>query len=139
MLVQVAPTTTLPGLLTGGDSSRDGRRIVVRGYGTTMWELARPAGAPFEAVFNALPCTISFTPFQQYEALCYTADGTELISIPELSFWPTVPIHRATAVTGPLDTHISGVPTMPGTHAFELELVDSSGDRVRRQFSIEVQ
>ncbi|MHC4780303.1 MAG: Ig domain-containing protein [Planctomycetota bacterium] len=42
-LTQVTSSGVMPNTLTGGGSSRDGRRVIVRGYGSTCWEYARPS------------------------------------------------------------------------------------------------
>jgi hypothetical protein len=129
-------TGTMPATSTGGDASIDARRVVVRGYGSTAWEYARPAGASFDAIFSQTPATLAVPSGQQYEAICYGGDGTTLVSITELDGGSTVPIRKASAAPGPYDTTISGTPGASGTWTFVVRVTDSAGHTATRAYAI---
>ncbi|MHC5036339.1 MAG: putative Ig domain-containing protein [Planctomycetota bacterium] len=138
-LTQVTAGGVMPSTLTGGDASRDARRVIVRSYGGTCWEYARPAGSPFDAIFTQTPSTVSIPGGQQYEAIAYAADGAMLYTVTEKASAATVPIYRATAVPGPFDTTISGIPSAAGGFPFVIQVMDSAGNTATRAFSISVQ
>ncbi|NLX12855.1 MAG: hypothetical protein GXY44_04270 [Phycisphaerales bacterium] len=69
--------------VTGGDVSRDGRRVVIRNY-LAAYEFTLPPNRPFEEVFRQLPRFISLLGEPQGEGICYTIDGRKLITTSEV-------------------------------------------------------
>ncbi|MBX3459964.1 MAG: putative Ig domain-containing protein [Planctomycetes bacterium] len=136
-LTSVSATGTFDGTLTGGDVSACGRRVILRGYGSAR-EYGRPAGFVFDDVFAQPGTAVTVPGGQQYEAICYSADGTRLFTCTELAAQATAPIHVAQA---PLDTGattISGTPTTLGNYTFTVQVRDSAGNTAQRQFMIVV-
>lgn len=78
-------TTPLSTILTAGDISHDGRRLLARGY-PLAWEWRLPSEGP-ESAFGdivARPATeITIHPEPQGEAICYSADGRMIYTISE--------------------------------------------------------
>lgn len=69
-------------LVTGGDLHPCGDRLLVRTY-LKVYEYARPAGAPFEALFAAQPRAVAFLPERQGEAVGWRADGRGYVTVSE--------------------------------------------------------
>ncbi|MBZ0136914.1 MAG: putative Ig domain-containing protein [Planctomycetes bacterium] len=134
-LIGVPATGTFAPTITGGDSSRDGRRVILRGYNSAR-EYARPSGADFEEIFNQAGTSIAAPGGQVYEAIAYGGDGTTLWTTTELGMFPDVPLHRADAPADNGFTTISGVPMAPGAWAFTLQVTDSAGNKAKRTFVI---
>jgi hypothetical protein len=107
----VPVTSTITGnSLTGGDASLDARRVILRNGGAAT-EYARPQGATFEAIFTQTGTAVSVPGGQQYEAICYSSDGTKLFSTTEIASGTSQPIWSSDATPGPNTTTISGTPT----------------------------
>jgi hypothetical protein len=138
-LIQASGTGIVSGLITGASSSRDGERVLIRQYGN-IWEYVRPAGAEFEDIFDEdpLPVDVGGATGQQYEAIAYSSDGTALYTSTEKAGSATIPIYRADADEGPLDTTISGTPSSAGTYTFTVQVKDSAGDVASREFTLDV-
>jgi hypothetical protein len=137
-LTQVTATGTYLGTLTGGDSSSDGRRVILRGYSSGR-EYALPAGSPFDGIFNQAGSAVAMPGGQQYEAVCYSGDGTSLFTTTEIAGQANAPIWESAAAADNGYTTISGTPTMAGSYTFTLQVRDSAGNTATRQFVIIVQ
>jgi hypothetical protein len=124
--------------LTGGDSSSDGRRIVLRGYSSGR-EYALPAGGNFEDIFNQAGTALSMPGGEQYEAVCYSSDGTSIFTTTEVVSANGGMIWESAAAADNGYTTISGTPTAAGSTTFTLQVRDSAGNTATRQFTISVQ
>ena len=73
-------------MVTAGDVSRDGKRVVLRNY-WSAFEYVLPPGEPFEAIFRqpprAIPLSSELVHMLQGEGICYSLDGRELITTTE--------------------------------------------------------
>lgn len=136
-LTQVTATGTFIATLTGGDASRDGRRVILRGYSSAR-EYAVPAGGTFDDVFSQAGASVTVPGGQQYEAICYDRTGTQLVTTTELAAAATAPIHVADATPDNGYTTLSGMPTTPGVYTFVLQVMDSAGTTATRQLVITV-
>lgn len=121
--------------LTGGDASRDGNRVILRG-GSGGTEHVRPAGGSFADIFQTAGSAVSMPGGQQYEALCYSADGTQLFTTTELAGASSAPLHMALAAPDNGLTTISGTPAGSGTWSFIVQVCDSAGNTASRAFTI---
>ena len=137
-LTQVTATGTYPSTLTGGDASADGRRVILRNGGSAR-EYAKPAGAAFDTIFSQAGSAVSVPGGQQYEAICYDADGGSLFTTTELASQANAPIWESQATADNGYTTISGTPTTAGTYTFTLQVTDSAGNTATRQLTIVVQ
>jgi hypothetical protein len=135
-LTAVTAAGTFLSTLTGGDSSTDGRRIILRGYSGGR-EYALPAGSTFDDIFNQAGTAVTMPGGQQYEAVCYT--DTSLFTTTELAAQGNAPIWQADAVPDNGFTTISGMPTVAGSYTFTLQVRDSGGNTATRVLSITVQ
>jgi hypothetical protein len=141
-----SPVTLLPvatgagfaaSTLTGGDASRDAMRVILRGYGGGA-QYVRPAGGSFDDIFGTAGFAVSMPGGQQYEAVCYSADGTQLFTTTELASGANAPLHMAIAAPDNGLTTISGTPTASGTYSFIVRVRDSAGNTAQRALSITV-
>jgi len=67
---------------TGGDLSPSGDAIVVRTYASAhLWP--RDPGESILTTMQSTPCTVTLTPEPQGEAIAFTADGKNLITLSE--------------------------------------------------------
>lgn len=123
--------------LTGGDASRDANRVILRGYGGGT-EYVRPAGGSFDDIFATSGTAVSMPGGQQYEALCYSADGTQLFTTTELASAASAPVHMALAAPDNGLTTISGTPTVSGTYSFIVRVRDSAGNFAQRALVITI-
>lgn len=80
-----------PWFATAMDIDRDGRRLVVRDYGTA-YEFTLPEGRPFDEIFQTTPAAIDLSGEPQGEAICYRADGGDLITTSESG--AAAPVYR---------------------------------------------
>jgi len=69
-------------LVTGGDLHPCGDRLLVRTY-VRLYEYERPVGAPFEAMFEAVPRVVGYLPERQGEAVGWRADGRGYVTVSE--------------------------------------------------------
>ncbi len=136
-LTQVSATGTFIATLTGGGSSRDGRRVILRGYSSAR-EYALPAGGVFDDIFNQAGSSVTVPGGQQYEAICYSGNGASLYTTTEIAGQASAPIQRANATADNGYTTISGTPTQAGSYAFTLQVKDSAGNTATRQLTIVV-
>lgn len=141
------PTTLLPvsavgmvsGQVTGADASRDAERVLVRQY-DLIWEYARTPGAPFATIFDEVPVAVAVgaAKDQQYESICYSGDGTEIVTVTEKAGGADVPVYVASATPGALSSSIAGIPSAPGTFSFAVQAKDTSGATATRAFDITI-
>lgn len=83
------------GLLTGGDISPDGERVVVCDYGRA-YEFVLPIGEQnFDAVWKQVPTPIEIGKRKGGEAICYNVDGTSLFATSEGRNSPVIEIRRS--------------------------------------------
>lgn len=136
-LILVTQTVTLPPTLTGGDSSRDGTRIVLRDY-TVAYEYARPLGSSFDDIFFSTACLLGAAGNQQYEAITYGAGGDVLFTTTERAGRSASPILASRADKGIALALLKGVPTTSGVYLVDLEVNDSSGAVARQTVQIDV-
>jgi len=85
------------GLVTGGDISPDGRRVVLCDY-TGGYEFSLPGGgggaAEFDGVWGRAPLTIDLGERRQGEAVCYAADGESVFATSEKRPAPLIEVRR---------------------------------------------
>lgn len=82
------------GLLTGGDISPDGRRVVICDY-ADGYELALPAGdANFDDIWKQAPFKIDLGERDTGEAVCYGADGSTIYATTENKHAPVIEVRR---------------------------------------------
>jgi hypothetical protein len=83
------------GFITGGDISRDGRRVVLCDY-LGACEIALPGGrgVAFDEVWKQTPAPVGLGARRQGEAICYRADGQALIATSEGSPCPLIEVPR---------------------------------------------
>lgn len=68
------------GLITGGDISPDGRRLILCDYlGAYEFTLPGKQGEPFDEIWKQAPVPISVGNRRQGESICYRADGEALL------------------------------------------------------------
>jgi hypothetical protein len=74
---------TLPwGWAVGGDVSRNGREVIVRGYfNASIWE--RSPGAPLWSAFESSHCSAPLLAEQQGEAIGFDAEGKGYLTVSE--------------------------------------------------------
>lgn len=74
---------TLPwGWAVGGDVSRSGREVIVRGYFiASIWE--RDPASPLWSAFESSPCAVPLLAEQQGEAIAFDADGRGYLTVSE--------------------------------------------------------
>ncbi len=85
-------------------------------------------GAAFDAVFTQTGTAVTMPGGQQYEAICYSSEGTKLFTTTEIAAAATVPIWSSDATPGPNTTTLSGTPTTLGTYTFTVQVKDSAGN-----------
>lgn len=76
---------SLPRVVVAADISPDGTRLVVRCY-VDGWEWRLPPDTPdtdFDRIFRETPSRLALPSEPQGEALCFSADGTTLLTISE--------------------------------------------------------
>lgn len=82
------------GLLTGGDISPDGRRVIVCDY-FNAYELNLPDNAAdFDEVWRQKPAVVPLGARDQGEAVAYTADGSAIVATSERSNSPFIFVRR---------------------------------------------
>jgi hypothetical protein len=92
VLEPVAPLEARVGLVTAGDFSPDGRRLVLRNYGEAFeWRIRN--GDIAAALANE-PEVIPLPPTPQGEAIAYTADGDVFITTTEDPAGAGAPVYR---------------------------------------------
>jgi hypothetical protein len=82
------------GLLTGGDVSTDGRRVVLCDY-VDGYELTLPAGDNnFDDIWRQAPVRINLGPRDTGEAVAYTQDGNTIYATTEGKHAPVIAVKR---------------------------------------------
>lgn len=77
--VATVPVTTA----TGADISRDGTKVLVRGYGTTGWLWLRRPGEALASTFLRSACPVPIATERQGEAIGFTPDGLHYLTVSE--------------------------------------------------------
>ncbi|HEV7903571.1 MAG TPA: hypothetical protein VGO96_07000 [Pyrinomonadaceae bacterium] len=82
------------GLVTGGDISPDGQRIVLCDY-FGAYEIALPRGVSnFDSIWQQPPAPIDLGARQQGEAVCYRLDGKAILATSEETPTPLIEVLR---------------------------------------------
>jgi hypothetical protein len=85
----------LKGFITGGDISRDGRRVVLCDYlGACEFTLTGRREVTFDEVWKQTPVPINLGTRRQGEAICYRADGQALLATSEGAPCPLIEVPR---------------------------------------------
>jgi hypothetical protein len=137
LLTQMTASGTFDATITGGDTSADGRRMILRSFSTAR-EYALPAGAGFNMIFSEAGSAVTVPGGQQHEAICYSADGAQLFTTTELGGQSAAPIHFGNAAADNGYTTISGTPLNVGTSTFLVRVTDSAGNTAYRQLTISI-
>jgi len=83
-----------PELVTGADSSPDGRRVALATY-SSGYELELPAGADrFDVIWGAHPTPVALGPRRQGESVAYRLDGGALLTTSETEPSPVQQVER---------------------------------------------
>lgn len=82
------------GLLTGGDISPDGKRVVICDY-FSAYEIVLPENEKsFDEIWQQKPKIIELGEREQGEAICYSADGREIFATSEKRNSPVIQVKR---------------------------------------------
>lgn len=82
------------GLLTGGDISPDGKRIVICDY-FNAYEIALPDNTKnFDEIWKAKPLIVELGKRKQGEAVCYSVDGNSIFATSEKENSPIIEAKR---------------------------------------------
>lgn len=82
------------GLLTGGDISPDGRRLIICDY-TQAYELTLPdADTNFEDIWKQTPEVVDLGKRKHGESVCYSTDGTSIVAGSEGLNSPIIEVKR---------------------------------------------
>jgi hypothetical protein len=82
------------GLLTGGEISLDGKRVIVCDY-FNAYEIVLPKDAKkFDEIWSEKPLVIELGERKQGEAICYTFDGKAIIATSEKKNSPMIKVER---------------------------------------------
>lgn len=82
------------GLLTGGEISPDGKRVILCDY-FNAYEIVLPKEAKnFDEIWQEKPLIIELGERKQGEAICYTADGKAIIATSEKKNSPMIKVER---------------------------------------------
>jgi len=88
------------GLLTGGDISPDGKRVVLCDY-AQAYELTLPEHvASFDDIWKQKPEIVDLGKRKQGEAVCYSADGTSIFATSEGKKPPVIEVKRRPEKSG---------------------------------------
>ncbi|GAB4452107.1 MAG: hypothetical protein OHK0029_02490 [Armatimonadaceae bacterium] len=72
-----------PNLVTGGDISPDGKKVILRTY-ASAYEMQLPQNAKeFDAIWAVRPVAIPLPPMQQGESIAYSTDGKSILTTSE--------------------------------------------------------
>ena len=82
------------GLVTGGDISSDGRRVVLTDYYNAYEYSLRDRGASFDSIWTSEPTIIEVGERDQGEAVCYSPDMTAVYTTSEKRGSPFIKIER---------------------------------------------
>jgi hypothetical protein len=93
-IAEIAVPSIPNGLLTGGDISPDGRRVVICDY-ESGYELALPAGDPnFDDIWKQPIAVIDLGKREQGEAIGYSTDGNTIYATSEGKYSPLIELQR---------------------------------------------
>lgn len=82
------------GLLTGGDISPDGQRVILCDY-AQAYELALPAGSQnFDDVWKSPPVSVELGKRENGESVCYSVDGSSIFATSERKNSPVIEVKR---------------------------------------------
>lgn len=82
------------GLITGGDASPDGKRVVLCDYGAA-YEFVLPSNAKnFDEIWKQKPAAIELGERMQGEAVCYGSDGRAVFATSEKKNPPLIEVER---------------------------------------------
>jgi hypothetical protein len=81
---EVSVPSLLPGMITGGDISPDGTRLILCDY-FNAYELSLPenSGGNFDDIWKQSPAIVRLGERQQGEAICYRSDGRAILATSE--------------------------------------------------------
>lgn len=83
------------GVITGGDISPEGRRLILCDYIEAVeLVLADKPGAAFDAIWKQPLMPVNIGARQQGEAICYSADGKALLASSEQLPCPLIGVKR---------------------------------------------
>lgn len=82
------------GLLTGGDISPDGKRVIVCDYRQAYEFVLPEAGADFDLIWKEKPLPVDVGKQKNGEAICYSVDGTSLFTTSEGRNSPIIEVRR---------------------------------------------
>jgi len=92
VLEPVAPLTARVGLITAGDLSPDGKRLVLRNYTEALeWRVRK---GDLAAAVTADPTIVALPPTLQGEAIAYGSDGDALVTTTEDPAGTGAPVYR---------------------------------------------
>lgn len=92
-VAEIAVPAIPNGLLTGGDISPQGDRVILTDY-SRAHELSLPAGASFDEIWKEAPVAVEVGRRDNGEAICYSVDGTVLYATSEKKNPPLIEIRR---------------------------------------------
>lgn len=93
-LAEISMPAVPNGLLTGGDISPDGRRVVVCDYGRA-YELVLPdAVTEFDEIWKQAPMPIELGKRKNGETIAYSVDGTSIYATSEGKGSPVIEVRR---------------------------------------------
>lgn len=95
-LVKVANVSVpsgLPGLLTGGEISPDGRRVILCDY-FAAFEFVLSPSTKFDDLWKTKPLVVNISQRQQGEAVCYSVDGKAIYATSEKTPAPLIEVKR---------------------------------------------
>ena len=82
------------GLLTGGDISPDGKRVIICDY-FNAYEIVLPENAAdFDEIWQQKPKIVTLGEREQGEAVCYSADGKSIFATSEKKDSPLIKVNR---------------------------------------------
>lgn len=94
IIAEVSVPSIPNGLLTGGDISPDGKRVIICDY-TQGYEFELPAGAVnFDEVWAQKPEIVDLGDRKQGEGVCYSVDGTSILATSEGKRSPVIEVKR---------------------------------------------
>ena len=92
---EVSVPNIIGGLITGGDISPDGRKIILCDY-LSGYEVSLPADAKdeFDQIWTQPMATVELGPRKQGEAVCYSLDGSSILATSEKRPVPLIEVKR---------------------------------------------
>jgi hypothetical protein len=94
-LAEINVPSVFGSMITGGDISPDGRRVVLCNY-LRAYELELPSGESkgFDAIWQQEFTTVELGPREQGEAVCYRSDGRAILATSEQRYSPLIEVQR---------------------------------------------